>query len=70
MLSYNSLQQPTIGEINYVTLVLCAHPEISTTLSIQVIDMPVRNYSIILGIYWQALMGGYLSLDETHLSIP
>jgi hypothetical protein len=41
MLSYNSLQQTTIGEIKYVTLVLCAHPEIRTTLSIQVIDMPV-----------------------------
>jgi hypothetical protein len=32
--------------------------------------MPVRNYSIILGRDWQALMGGYLSLDETHLFIP
>jgi hypothetical protein len=49
MLSYNSLQQTTIGEIKDVTLVLCAHPEIRITLSIQVIDMPVRNYSIILG---------------------
>jgi ribonuclease HI len=70
MLSYNSLQQTTIGEIKDVTLVLCAHPEIRTTLNIQVIDMPVRNYSIILGRYWQALTGGYLSLDGTHLSIP
>jgi hypothetical protein len=43
MLSYNSLQQTTIGEIKDVTLVLCAHPKIRTTLSIQVIDMPVRN---------------------------
>jgi hypothetical protein len=34
MLSYNSLQQMTIGEIKDVTLVLCAHPEISTTLII------------------------------------
>jgi hypothetical protein len=34
MLSYNSLQQTTIGEIKYMTLVLCAHPEIRTTLSI------------------------------------
>ena len=32
--------------------------------------MPVSNYSIILGRYWQALTSGYLSLDETHLSIP
>jgi hypothetical protein len=70
MLSYNSLQQTTIGEIKDVTLVLCAHPEIRTTLSIQVIDMPVSNYSIILGRDWQALTGGYLSLDGTHLSIP
>jgi hypothetical protein len=53
-----------------VTLVLCAHPEIRTTLNIQVIDMSVRNYSIILERYWQALIGGYLSLDETHLSMP
>jgi hypothetical protein len=44
MLSYNSLQQTTIGEIKDVTLVLCAHPEIRTTLSIQVIDMHVSNY--------------------------
>jgi hypothetical protein len=70
MLSYNSLQQTTIGEIKDVTLVLCAHPEIRTTLNIQVIDMPVRNYSIILGRDWKALTGGYLSLDGTHLSIP
>jgi hypothetical protein len=70
MLSYNSLQQKTIGEIKYVTLVLCTHPEIRTTLNIQVIDMSVRNYSIILGRDWKALMGGYLSLDGTHLSIP
>jgi hypothetical protein len=32
--------------------------------------MPVSNYSIILGRDWKALMGGYLSLDEIHLSIP
>jgi hypothetical protein len=55
MLSYNSLQQMTIGEIKDVTLVLCAHPEIRTTLSIHVIDMPVSNYSIILGRDWQVL---------------
>jgi hypothetical protein len=70
MLSYNSLQQMTIGEIKYVTSVLCAYPEIRTTLSIQVIDIPVRNYSIILGRDWKALTGGYLSLDGTHLSVP
>jgi hypothetical protein len=55
MLSYNSLQQTTIGEIKNMALVLCVHPEIRTTLNIQVIDMPVRNYSIILGRYWQDL---------------
>jgi hypothetical protein len=70
MLSYNSLQQSTVGEINDVTLVLCVHPEITTTLNIQVIDMPVNNYSIILGRDWQALMSGYLSLDETHMFVP
>jgi hypothetical protein len=70
MLSYNSLQQSTIGEIEDVNLVLCAHPEIRTTLSIHVIDMSVRNYSIILGRDWQALTGGYLLLDGTHLSVP
>jgi hypothetical protein len=70
MLSYNSLQEMTIGEIKDVTLVLCVHPEIRTTLNIQVIDMPMSNYSIILGRYWQDLMGGYLSLNGTHLSVP
>jgi hypothetical protein len=49
MLSYKSVQQTTIGEIKDVTLVLCAHLEIRTTLNIQVIDMQVSNYSIILG---------------------
>jgi hypothetical protein len=34
MLSYNSVQQSTIGEIKYATLVLCAHLEIRTTLNI------------------------------------
>jgi hypothetical protein len=70
MLSNNSLQKMTIGEIKHATLVLCTHPEIRTTLNIQVIDMSVSNYSIILGRYWQYLTGGYLSLDGTHLSIP
>jgi hypothetical protein len=49
MLSYNSQQRATIGEIKDVTLVLCAHIEIRTTCNIQVIDMLVSNYSIILG---------------------
>lgn len=70
MLSYNSLQQTTICDIKDVTLVLCAHPKIRTTLNIHVIDMPVRNYSIILGRDWKALIGGYLSLDGTHVSVP
>jgi ribonuclease HI len=70
MLCYNSLQQTTIGEIKHMTLDLCAHPEIRTTLSIHVIDMPVINYSIILGRDWHALTGGYLSLNGTHLSVP
>ena len=48
ILSYNSLQQMTIGEIKDMTLVLCAHPKIRTTLNIQVIDVPVSNYSTIL----------------------
>jgi hypothetical protein len=58
MLSYNSLKQMNIGEMKDVTLFLCAHPEIRTTLNIQVIDMPVRNYSIILGRDWKYLTGG------------
>jgi hypothetical protein len=57
MLSYNSLQQTNIGEIKDVTLVLCTHPEIRITLNIQLIDMPMSNYSIILGRDWKSLMG-------------
>ena len=49
MLAFNKQKQPTIGEIKYVTLVMCSYPEIRTTCDIQVIDMVVRNYSIILG---------------------
>jgi hypothetical protein len=70
VLSYNILQKSTIGEIKDVTLVLCAHPEIRTNLNIQVIDMSMSNYSIILGRDWKALIGGYLSLNGTHLSVP
>jgi hypothetical protein len=70
MLSYNNQQQSTIDEIKDVTLVLCAHPKICTTLNIQVIDRPINNYSIILGRDWKALTSGYLSLDGSHLSIP
>jgi hypothetical protein len=32
--------------------------------------MPVSNYSIILGRDWKSLVGGYLSLDGTHLFVP
>jgi hypothetical protein len=69
MLFYNNLQQSIIGEIKDVTLVLCVHPKIRKTLNIQVSDMHVNNYSIILGRDWQALTGGYLSLDGTHLFV-
>ena len=69
MMSYNNKKESMIDEIKDVTLVLCTHPEIRTTLNIQVIDMSISNYSIILGRDWQALMGGYLSLDGSHLSI-
>jgi hypothetical protein len=41
-----------------------------TTCNIQVIDMPINNYSIILGRYWKALTSGYISLDATHMSLP
>jgi hypothetical protein len=70
MLSYNNQQQSTIDDIKNATLVLCAHPEIRTTLNIQVIDMLVKNYSIILGRDWQASTSGYLSLDGSQFSIP
>jgi hypothetical protein len=70
MLSCNSLQQTTIGEIKDVTFVLCVHLEIRKTLDIQVIDMLVSNYLIILGRDWEDLMSRYLSLNDTHLSIP
>jgi hypothetical protein len=70
MLSYNSVQQSTIGEIKHINLVLCAYDGIRTTLSIQVIDMSVSNYSLILGREWKALTGGYIYLDGTHLYIP
>jgi hypothetical protein len=70
MFSYDNLQQMTIGEIKNMALVLCVHSEVRTTLTIQVIDMSVNNYSIILGRDWQDLTGGYLSLDGTHLSVP
>ena len=46
------------------------HPEIRTTLNIQVIDMSVSNYSIILGRDWKSLTGGYFSLDDMHLFVP
>jgi hypothetical protein len=32
--------------------------------------MGVRNYSIIIGRDWQALMGGYYSMDGSHFIIP
>jgi hypothetical protein len=70
ILSYNNLQQNTIGEFKYLTLVLCAHPKIRMNLIIQVIDIHVSNYYIILARDWKALVGGYFSLDGTHLSIP
>jgi hypothetical protein len=49
MVSYNSQQHTTIGEIKDVTLVFCAHLEIMTTSNIQVIDMPMSEYFTILG---------------------
>jgi hypothetical protein len=48
MLSYNNLQQSTMGEIKDVTFVLCAHPEIRTTLNIYRIDSPCLIF-ILLG---------------------
>ena len=33
-------------------------------------DTSVSNYSIILGRDWQALTGGYYSMDGSHIIIP
>jgi len=60
MLSYNSQQQDTIGEIQDVTLVLCVHLEFMTICNIQVIDMLVSNYYFILGRDYQSLSDGYI----------
>ncbi len=49
MMDFYKQRQATIVEIKDVTLVMCSHPEIRTTCNIQVIDMGVENYSIILG---------------------
>lgn len=70
MLAFNKHKQPTIGEIKDITLVMCAHPYIRTTCNIQVIDMGVSNYSIILGRDWKSWTGGYYSMDGTHVIIP
>jgi hypothetical protein len=51
MLSYNNKKQTMIGEIKDVNLVLCFCPEIRTTLNIEIIDMIINNYSIIMGRY-------------------
>ena len=67
--SYNSQQQDTIGEIKYVTLSLCALLDIKTTCNIQFIDMKITKFSIILGRYWQALIGGYIYLYGSHISL-
>jgi hypothetical protein len=32
--------------------------------------MPVSNYSIISGRDWKDFLVGYLSLDQTYLSVP
>ena len=70
MLAFNKQHQSTIGEIKDVTLVMCSHPEIHTTCNLQVMDMSVSNYSIILGRDWQALTGRYYSMDGSHIIIP
>jgi ribonuclease HI len=44
--------------------------EIRTTLNIQVIDISMSNYSIILGRDWKTITSGYFSLDGMHLYIP
>ena len=49
---------------------MCSHPEIRTTCNIQVIDMGVSNYSIIMGRDWQAWTKGYYSMDGTNIIIP
>ena len=70
MLAFNKKRQSTIGEIKDVTLVMCSHPEIRTTCNLQVMDMNVSNYSIILGRDWQTLTSGYYSMDGSHIIVP
>lgn len=70
MLAFNKQKQPTIGEIKDVTLVMCSHPEIRITCNIQIIDMVVRNYSIIPRRDWKSLIDGYYSMDGTHIIVP
>lgn len=69
MLAFNKQKQPTAGEVKYITLVLCSHLEIRNTCNIQVVNIGVSNYSIILGRDWQSRTGGYYSMDGTHIII-
>ena len=49
---------------------MCLHPKICTTCNIQVLEISVNNYSIILGIYWNKLKGVYYSMGGIHVIIP
>lgn len=69
MLTFNKKVQPTISQIKDLTLTLCAYPEVKTTCNFLVADMEVGNVSMILGHEWQYLTGGYLSFDESHITI-
>lgn len=66
MLDFNKKKHPAIGEIKHVTLLMCSHLEIITTFNIQVIDVGVSNYSIIMGRDWKSQTNGYYSMDSTH----
>ena len=48
-LMFNKMVQPTIGQIKYLTIVMCVHPEVCTICNFDVVDMEVENYYIILG---------------------
>jgi len=68
-LMFNKMVQPTIGQIKYLTIFMCAHPW-GYKINFEVVDMDVENYYIILGWEWKPRTSGYNNLYGTHMMFP
>ena len=58
-----------MGELKDVIIRLASDPSIHQIVDIYVVEI-IESYGILISRYWSTQLGGYFSIDWSHLLIP